>query len=318
MVIYCGDFGKYVHTDGTTSDDEALMGFQLEDKRSDEYERFRGEARRFFDAQLERIGLGEAQIESQDITGLEDSLARVDDALRLPESFGVLKLSFSANAAVFIVKSDAASHIEVGVVPLLLERKKLIVDRLRLLRKQRPISTLSELINSVSDSGLRDQLRTELEATRHVGSPKRHSTNMRRNYAFIAMAMDPQNPQLDDVLDAIKDGAMRSSVVAERIDEKSTNEPITRRMLKAIEEAEYVVMDLTNPRPNVYYEAGYAQGMGKTPVYVARQGAEIPFDVRDYPVILYPNMRELKSSLAERLESIRAAQVSERDQGEAT
>lgn len=216
------------------------------------------------------------------------------------------------------MKSDAASHIEVGVVPLLLERKKLIVDRLRLLRKQRPISTLSELINSVSDSGLRDQLRTELEATRRVGSPKRHSTNMRQDYAFIAMAMDPQNPQLDDVLDAIKDGAMRSNVVAERIDERATNEPITRRMLKAIEEAEYVVVDLTNPRPNVYYEAGYAQGMGKTPIYVARRGAEIPFDVRDYPVILYPNMRELKSSLAERIESIRAAQGSERDQGEGT
>lgn len=184
--------GKSVQTNGTTSDCEAFMGVQPEDKRSDEYERFRSEAQRFFDAQLEQIGLGEAQIQSQNIAELEGSLARVDDALRSPESFGVLKLSFSANAAVFIVKSDAASHIEVGVVPLLLERKKLIVDRLRLLRKQRPISTLSELINSVSDSGLRDQLRSELEATRHVSSPKRHSTNMRRNYAFIAMAMDPQ------------------------------------------------------------------------------------------------------------------------------
>jgi hypothetical protein len=294
------------------------MGVEPEDTGSDAYERFRAEAQRFFDAQLERIGLSEAQIESQDITELEDSLARVDDALRSPESFGVLKLSVSANAAVFIVKSDTASHIEVGVVPLLLERKKMIVDRLRLLRKQRPISTLTELINSVSDSGLRDQLRTELEATRHVGSSQRHAAQIRRNYAFIAMAMDPQDPQLDDVLDAIKDGAMRSNVVAERIDERATNEPITRRMLKAIEEAEYVVVDLTNPRPNVYYEAGYAQGMGKTPVYVARQGVEIPFDVQDYPVILYPNMRELKNSLAERLESIRAAQGTERDQGEGT
>lgn len=294
------------------------MGVQPEDTRSDPYERFRAEAQRFFEAQLERIGLGEAQIENQDITELEDSLARVDDALRSPESFGVLKLSVSANAGVFIVKSDTASHIEVGVVPLLLERKKMIVDRLRLLRKQRPISTLTELIDTVSDSGLRDQLRTELEATRHVASPQRHAAQIRRNYAFIAMAMDPQDPQLDDVLDAIKDGAMRSNVVAERIDERATNEPITRRMLKAIEEAEYVVVDLTNPRPNVYYEAGYAQGMGKTPVYVARQGVEIPFDVRDYPVIIYPNMRELKNSLAERLESIRAAQGSARDQGEGT
>ena len=47
------------------------MGVQPEGKRSDPYERFRGEAQRFFYAQLERIGLGEAQIESQDITELE-------------------------------------------------------------------------------------------------------------------------------------------------------------------------------------------------------------------------------------------------------
>jgi hypothetical protein len=169
------------------------MSVRPEDKRSDVYNQFRAEAQRFFDAQLERIGLGEAQIESQDITELEDSLARVDDALRTPDSFGVLKLSMSANAAVFLVKSDTASHIEVGVVPLLLERKKMIVDRLRLLRRQRPISTLTDLIDSVTDSGLRDQLRTELEATRRSGLPIPRSTQIRRNYAFVAMPMDSRS-----------------------------------------------------------------------------------------------------------------------------
>jgi hypothetical protein len=57
------------------------------------------------------------------------------------------------------------------------------------------------------------------------------------------MAMDPQDPQLEDVLDAIKDGALRCSVTAERIDEAISNEPITARMLGAIEAAEFVVVD---------------------------------------------------------------------------
>lgn len=63
------------------------MGVQPEDKRSDEYERFRSVAQRFFDAQLERIGLGEALIQSQDITELEDGLARVDDCIAVAGIF---------------------------------------------------------------------------------------------------------------------------------------------------------------------------------------------------------------------------------------
>jgi hypothetical protein len=84
------------------------------------------------------------------------------------------------------------------------------------------------------------------------------------------------------------------------------NESITGRMLTSIEDAEFVVVDLTNARPNVYYEAGYAQGLGKTPVYLARKGTEIPFDIKDYPVILYPYMRDLKTLLADRLNAVRA------------
>lgn len=55
--------------------------------------------------------------------------------------------------------------------------------------------------------------------------------SVRQDYAFIARAMDPKDLQLEDVLDAIKEGAKRSGVTAERIDEAALNEPITKRML---------------------------------------------------------------------------------------
>jgi hypothetical protein len=80
-------------------------------------------------------------------------------------------------------------------------------------------------------------------------------------------------------------------------------------MLSAIDEAEFVVADLTDAKVNVFYEAGYAQGLGKITIYLAGTGAAIPFDVKDYPVIYYPNLRELKSSLSERLEAIKAARA---------
>jgi hypothetical protein len=90
--------------------------------------------------------------------------------------------------------------------------------------------------------------------------------------------------------------------------DEAKSKPITPRMLLAIETAEFVVVDLTEATFNVFYEAGYAQGLGKTPIYLAKIGAIIPFDVGDYPVIYYPNLREL-SLLAERLVSVKVGRA---------
>ncbi|MEN3327745.1 MAG: hypothetical protein V7638_2552 [Acidobacteriota bacterium] len=281
------------------------MSVAPEDQRPDVYERFRQQARSFFDAQLERLGLSEKQIKQQDVTALEDSLVRIDDALRSPESFGLLRVSITSNATVVLLKSNSEAHLQIGVVPILLERKALVIERLRSLRRQRPITNLADLIDSISDAGLREQLRTELEAGRKVSAGAETRSSMTVGTAFIAMAMDPNDPSLEDVLDAIKDAAKTCGVTAERVDEQHSNEPITSRMLTAIESAEFVVVDLTYARPNVFYEAGFAQGLGKTPIYIARKGSEIPFDVKDYPVIVYPNMRELRHLLRERLTAVR-------------
>lgn len=93
-------------------------------------------------------------------------------------------------------------------------------------------------------------------------------------------------------------------VVAERIDDQNSNDPITDRMLESIRLAEFVIVDLTHERPNVYYEAGYAQGLGKTPIYVAKIDTDLHFDLKDYPVIFFENMRNLKTLLEERMRLI--------------
>jgi hypothetical protein len=119
-------------------------------------------------------------------------------------------------------------------------------------------------------------------------------------YAFIAMAIDPQNPELEDVLDSIKEAATKYGIHAERVDEVQSNNRISDRILESIQKAQFVIVDLTHSKPNVFYEAGYAQGLGKTPIYIARHGTRLEFDLKDYPVIFFRNMRELKDGLQER------------------
>ncbi len=123
-------------------------------------------------------------------------------------------------------------------------------------------------------------------------------------YAFIAMPMDPTDKTLDDVLDNIKQVAKECGINAERIDDEETNDRITDRMLESIRKAEFVIADLTYCRPNVFYEAGYAHGLGKIPIYIARKGTQLEFDLKDYPVIFFESYSELKQALRKRLERL--------------
>jgi len=127
---------------------------------------------------------------------------------------------------------------------------------------------------------------------------------LRKNFAFVAMAIDGDNPELADVLDSIKESANRCGIQAERIDEEQSNERITDRILESIRVAEHVIVDLTGERPNVFFEAGYAHGLGKIPIYIAKAGTKIHFDLKDYPIIFFKSFRQLKDELETRLHVI--------------
>lgn len=131
-------------------------------------------------------------------------------------------------------------------------------------------------------------------------------TDILNNFAFVAMPMEPGNHRLVDVLDAIKEAAQRCGVQAERIDDQASNERITDRILESIQKAEFVIADLTDARPNVYFEVGYAHGLGKLPIYIAAADTKLEFDLKDYPVVFFKGLRDLKDGLEKRMRAIRA------------
>lgn len=129
------------------------------------------------------------------------------------------------------------------------------------------------------------------------------------NYAFVAMPMDADDASNVDVLDAIKEAGQRCGIQAERVDDVQSNDRITDRVLESLRRAEFVIADLSNARPNVYYEAGYAHALGKTPIYVARAGTKLEFDLKDFPVIFFKNLKELKNELEKRLRALAEARA---------
>ncbi|MBI2240657.1 MAG: hypothetical protein HYU59_07630 [Magnetospirillum gryphiswaldense] len=152
------------------------------------------------------------------------------------------------------------------------------------------------------------ELKEELAAGKYpqtTPSPEKRSPNrVAKGEAFIAMAIDPTNADLDDVHDAIKEACRAYGINAKRVDEDQSNERITDRIVASIRSAEFVIADLTFARPNVFFEAGFAHGLEKTPIYIAKHGTKLEFDIKDYPVIFFKSMRELKARLAERLKAL--------------
>jgi len=140
-------------------------------------------------------------------------------------------------------------------------------------------------------------------------SPLNRSAAIVKGKAFVAMAIDPADASLEDVLDAVKATCTECNIHAQRIDDDQSNERITDRIVASIRTAEFVIVDLTLPRPNVFFEAGFAHGLDKTPIYIARHGTRLEFDIKDYPAIFFRSMRDLKTGLAERLNALLAQHV---------
>jgi hypothetical protein len=109
------------------------------------------------------------------------------------------------------------------------------------------------------------------------------------------------DPALDDVVETITEVASSVGLAAYRVDQLDSSGRITDSIINGLKSAGHVVVDLTHARPNVYWEAGFCHGLGKLPVYIARKGTIPEFDVKDYPVIYYSNMKQLRQGLKKRL-----------------
>ncbi len=83
---------------------------------------------------------------------------------------------------------------------------------------------------------------------------------------------------------------------------------ILQDIIEAVTESEIIVVDITPPNQNVFYELGYAHALKKKTILMAERGARLPFDVSGFRVIFYDNTikgkKEIEQNLAKHLRSI--------------
>jgi hypothetical protein len=82
-----------------------------------------------------------------------------------------------------------------------------------------------------------------------------------------------------------------------RVHDANTVDRIVPSILEHLEGAAFVIGDLTELRANVLFEVGFAQGLGRPIVLTAKQGTELPFDVKDMPTIFWDGQKKLREDL---------------------
>lgn len=76
---------------------------------------------------------------------------------------------------------------------------------------------------------------------------------------------------------------------------------ITDKIIEMIQQAHVIIADLSHERPNVYFELGYARGIKKTVITIARECTPLHFDVKDWTCTFYNDSRDLEEKLRKRL-----------------
>jgi len=122
--------------------------------------------------------------------------------------------------------------------------------------------------------------------------------------AFVAMWFDKSTEDIYDkgIKKAIEND---NKILAQRVDLVEHNNKICDQVIAEIRRSKYMVADFTGNRGGVYYEAGFAQGIGIPVIWTVHEDdlKGVHFDTNHYNHIKYKTPDELFEKLLNRIRS---------------
>ncbi len=128
---------------------------------------------------------------------------------------------------------------------------------------------------------------------------KQDEIKVDKKLCFVIMPFNEKlNPIYDSIIKPVINGLKLKCL---RADEIFTSKPIIEDIWENIKKSNFLIADLTDRNPNVFYELGLAHALNKGVILLTQDLSDVPFDLRHYRIIVYKDSisgsEELKSTL---------------------
>lgn len=157
----------------------------------------------------------------------------------------------------------------------------------------------------VTLDGLVPALQAELERTKTRSNPPKA-----KNLDKLVFAAMPFAPQYEDVFFiAMRYAAEQAGAVCDRVDRREFQGNVVEEIQRLIRKSVAVFVDLSEAKPNVLYETGYAHALKKPCIHICSTTVEkLPFDVAQWKTTFYQpgQTHKLAKELAQRLKAVLA------------
>jgi hypothetical protein len=196
-----------------------------------------------------------------------------------------------ANASILIEKCRASGWPElVGLCQLLQGSQRICAD----------------FLNNMGECETVDQISILPAGWKRIEELNQQNPDSQQG--FVAMWFDPSMDSVyaNYIKPAIEDAGYKSH----RVDEREHADRIDDEIIRQIRRSRFVVADATSgkngARGGVYYEAGFAHGLGMPVFWTCREGDNLHFDVRQYNCIFWEadKLPEFKKKLTARIEAV--------------
>ena len=129
--------------------------------------------------------------------------------------------------------------------------------------------------------------------------------NIESKQAFVAMRFNDEMKSI--YFEGIKKLEEDTGFTMHRVDMEPFNDKICDKIIAEIRRSRFVIADVTGHRQAVYFEAGFAKGLGLPVIWTCREddinGCESNFDTRQYNHIYWTEANELREKLRYRIEA---------------
>lgn len=132
---------------------------------------------------------------------------------------------------------------------------------------------------------------------------KLKEVNVESKKVFIAMSFDLP---LNAIHAAIVEACDVCGFKGFRVDSEDHTDKICDKIIVDIKESRFVIADFTQQKAGVYFEAGFARGLGLKVIWTCKDEEKdnLHFDIRQYNFIFWKNPEDLRKRLEDRIKAV--------------